>query len=56
MVIGTSCNCSFHYMENRWVDGYMNVCSFIFKISSVILAKISSMVDEGIKIQRDKHP
>lgn len=45
-----------HQMENNWIEGYVMVGTFYFEISPTILAKISSLVDEGLKITRDKHP
>lgn len=39
-----------HQMENSWVEGCMTIGSFMFKILSVFLAKISSLANEGLKI------
>lgn len=43
-------------MVNNWVESCVMVGSFMFEISSAVLAESVGLPDEGLKIQRDKHP
>lgn len=45
-----------HQMEKNWEEGRVTVRGFSFMVTSMVIIKISSLVEEGLKGNREKHP
>lgn len=45
-----------HQMASSQVEGCVTVGVFSFYITTELIVEISGLLDDGLKIQRDKHP